>query len=249
MMLYPGYVPLRDIDPHILHYGLQFSVGSWRFDKADWHDEDMTNVCWKFFPDPPNPSSLVFADVDELRKDTISIECVRMLNNALYLHHKRRGCPDPTVITTSSETQYHNVLEHVNISINESDAQRIDNINKKDAGSIGEAMKGNEEQGRTGESIWSKKADFRGRKGEPVIRLDVKAALRKLANSSKGENGVSIIGKAYWMVALLWSLLVFFFLVIVYAVYSSNGQKQRSTKIKSRRRFERIAVNIGVGDK
>ena len=234
MMLYPGYVPLRDVDPHILHYGLEFSVGSWRFNKADWHDEDMTNVCWKFFPDPPNPSSLVFADVDELRKDTISIECGRTLNNALYLHHKRRGCPDPTAITT-------------NISINESDTQRIDNNNKKDVGSTGEAIKGNEEQGRTGESIWSKKADFRGRKGEPIMRLDVKAALRKLANSSKSENGVSIIGKAYWMVALLWSLLVFFFLLIVYAVYSSNGQKQRSTKIKSRRRFEKIAVNIGVG--
>ncbi|KAI5056486.1 hypothetical protein GOP47_0028304 [Adiantum capillus-veneris] len=96
IMLYPGYTPMKEAEPRVLHYGLEFSVGNWSFDKAKWHEEDMTNVCWKFFPDPPSPAFLDVATVDELRRDTISIECMRTLNNALYLHHKRKGCPDPT---------------------------------------------------------------------------------------------------------------------------------------------------------
>eukprot|EP00249_Psilotum_nudum_P008397 c21248_g2_i1 orf=610-3156(+) len=94
IMMYPGYIPPEGIEPCVLHYGLEFHVGNWSFDKAHWRDEDMTNVCWKFFPQPPDPSSLISSDLGELRRDQISVECIQTINDALYLHHKAMGCSE-----------------------------------------------------------------------------------------------------------------------------------------------------------
>lgn len=93
-MMYPGYIP--NMRPRLLHYGLKFSVGDWHFDKAEWRDQDMTNNCWQSFPQPPELSSLPdYLTPGEVARDNISIECVKTLNEALYLHHVKRGCLPP----------------------------------------------------------------------------------------------------------------------------------------------------------
>ncbi|KAL4193592.1 hypothetical protein AMTRI_Chr06g200300 [Amborella trichopoda] len=100
MLLYPGYIPNPGTEPRVFHYGLGFGVGNWSFDKAVWRERDLVNVCWTQFPDPPDPSTLSQTDEDSFRRDKLSIECMKTLNDALYLHHKRRNCPDPTLKNT-----------------------------------------------------------------------------------------------------------------------------------------------------
>lgn len=92
ILIYPGYAPQKGVEPRVFHYGLKFGVGNWSFDKADWRNTDVVNICWSKFPDPPDPSTLSSTDVSTLRQDKLSIECAQKLNEALYLHHKRRKC-------------------------------------------------------------------------------------------------------------------------------------------------------------
>lgn len=95
IMIYPGYVPEPGVKYRVLHYGLEFRVGNWSFDKAKWRDTDMVNRCWAKFPDPPEPSTLNDTDKDIMQRDLLSIECMRTINEALRLHHERRKCQDP----------------------------------------------------------------------------------------------------------------------------------------------------------
>jgi hypothetical protein len=92
--MYPGYEP--NTPPRLLHYGLKFSVGDWHFDKQEWREQDMTNNCWQRFPDPPDQSTLPKSlSPSQFERDSISIECIRTLNQALHLHHVKRGCREP----------------------------------------------------------------------------------------------------------------------------------------------------------
>ncbi|CAO2818060.1 unnamed protein product [Amaranthus hypochondriacus] len=100
IMMYPGYVPQPGVNYKVFHYGLLFKVGNWSFDKAIWRNTDLVNKCWAKFPDPPDPLSLDKTDDDAYNRDLLSIECARTLNEALYLHHKRRHCPDPQTRAT-----------------------------------------------------------------------------------------------------------------------------------------------------
>lgn len=105
-MIYPGYVPETGVKYRVFHYGLEFRVGNWSFDKARWRDTDMVNRCWAKFPDPPEPSTLNKTDNDVLQRDLLSIECIRTINEALQLHHERKKCQDPNSppATLNSET-------------------------------------------------------------------------------------------------------------------------------------------------
>ncbi|XP_043705726.1 peptidyl serine alpha-galactosyltransferase isoform X2 [Telopea speciosissima] len=100
IMIYPGYVPEPGVKYRVFHYGLEFSVGNWSFDKANWRNVDLVNKCWAKFPDPPDPASLDSTDENILQRDLLSIECARTLNEALRLHHQRRNCS--TSITKTS---------------------------------------------------------------------------------------------------------------------------------------------------
>lgn len=102
ILIYPGYVPEPGVKYRVFHYGLEFVVGDWSFDKAKWRDTDLVNKCWAKFPDPPDPSMLAAPDDNILQRDLLSIECAKKLNEALYLHHKRRNCPDPNSLSTSA---------------------------------------------------------------------------------------------------------------------------------------------------
>ncbi|KAF2316503.1 hypothetical protein GH714_041844 [Hevea brasiliensis] len=102
ILIYPGYVPEPGVKYRVFHYGLEFKVGNWSFDKANWRDADMVNKCWAKFPDLPDPSTLDQTDEDVLRRDLLSIECGKTLNEALLLHHKKRNCPDPNSLSNSN---------------------------------------------------------------------------------------------------------------------------------------------------
>ncbi|XP_045819129.1 peptidyl serine alpha-galactosyltransferase-like [Trifolium pratense] len=100
ILIYPGYVPALNVKYRVFHYGLRFSVGNWSFDKADWREVDMVNRCWSQFPDPPDSSTLDQANQENLRRDMLSIECAKTLNQALELHHKKK-CPSADSILIS----------------------------------------------------------------------------------------------------------------------------------------------------
>lgn len=96
ILIYPGHIPVPGVKYRVFHYSLEFRVGNWSFDKANWTNSDMVNKCWAKFPDPPDPSTLDRSNGDSLQRDLLSIECVNTLNEALRLHHERKKCPDPS---------------------------------------------------------------------------------------------------------------------------------------------------------
>ncbi|XP_047310979.1 peptidyl serine alpha-galactosyltransferase [Impatiens glandulifera] len=94
IMIYPGYVPEPGVEYRVFHYGLDFNVGNWSFDKAKWRNIDLVNKCWSKFPDPPDPMTIQNADESSRQRDLLSIECGTTLNEGLRLHHVRRKCMD-----------------------------------------------------------------------------------------------------------------------------------------------------------
>lgn len=60
LMIYPGYVPRKDVEPLLLHYGLAFTVGNWSFSKLEHHEDDIVYKCGKIFPPPPYPREVSF---------------------------------------------------------------------------------------------------------------------------------------------------------------------------------------------
>lgn len=55
VMIYPGYIPVPNVEPLLMHYGLPFKVGSWEFAKLDHHDDDLVHECNRLFAAPPYP--------------------------------------------------------------------------------------------------------------------------------------------------------------------------------------------------
>ncbi|CAB4275379.1 unnamed protein product [Prunus armeniaca] len=102
ILIYPGYAPQPGIRYRVFHYGLEYKVGNWSFDKAKWRNVDVVNKCWGQFPDPPDPSTLDQTDKNKLQTDLLSIECIKTLNEALRLHHERRNCADPNSLSNSN---------------------------------------------------------------------------------------------------------------------------------------------------
>ncbi|TXG54779.1 hypothetical protein EZV62_020035 [Acer yangbiense] len=101
ILIYPGYIPEPGVKYRVFHYGLEYVVGNWSFDKADWREVDIINKCWAKFPDPPDPSTLDRSDENILQRDLLSLECAKTLNEALRLHHIRRNCHDPSLVSKS----------------------------------------------------------------------------------------------------------------------------------------------------
>lgn len=102
ILIYPGYVPVPGVNYRVFHYGLEFRVGNWSFDKAKWRHMDVVNTCWVKFPDPPDPSTLDRSNKELFQRDSLSIECAKTLNEALDRHYARKKCPDPNTLSTPS---------------------------------------------------------------------------------------------------------------------------------------------------
>ncbi|KAL5057333.1 hypothetical protein RYX36_028937 [Vicia faba] len=101
IMIYPGYAFEPNIKYRVFHYGLQFSIGNWSFDKAKWREIDIVNKCWSKFPEPPDPSTLDHDDEKSFQQNLLSIECVKTLSEALHQHHERNGCSRGNALFTS----------------------------------------------------------------------------------------------------------------------------------------------------
>ena len=133
LMMYPGYGPQLGINYRVFHYGLDFKVGNWRFDKGNWKNTDLVRTCWAKFPDPPDPITLDRTDEDAYNRDLLSIECARTLNEALYLHHKRRNCPDPNILVTLDEVGNKETIHRNEYNANESsDSSELQNSPQSD---------------------------------------------------------------------------------------------------------------------
>ncbi|CAJ1947549.1 unnamed protein product [Sphenostylis stenocarpa] len=113
ILIYPGYVPAPGVKYRVFHYGLQFRVGNWSFDKADWRDVDMVNKCWTKFPDPPDSSTLDQANKEHFQRDLLSIECAKTLNEALNLHHKRKCASENSLTLEGKEKKEESVVSRV----------------------------------------------------------------------------------------------------------------------------------------
>lgn len=205
-MLYPGYIP--QTPPRLLHYGLKFSVSDWYFDKQEWREQDMTNNCWQFFPEPPDQSTLPKNITSwDFARDNISIECVRTLNEALRLHHVQRGChtpsppPPPKAIiemTTKVET---NTMK-----------MSVDDENERPKDS-------SPSQHKVAKKLSLRKSN----------RLkNIKSLIKD--NSKILRSIPTLLSPKFWMVGL-WALLVSFFLLLVSALFSRN----RTNLVKQRK--------------
>jgi peptidyl serine alpha-galactosyltransferase len=85
------------------------------------------NTCCAKFPDPPDPSSIATKDPNEIARDLLSIECAKILNTALYLHHQRRKCPTDVSVGDSignekikEDVPVETVMSDVNSALNTS---------------------------------------------------------------------------------------------------------------------------------
>lgn len=217
LMLYPGYIPSENVDPRLLHYGLEFKVGNWRFDKAEWREEDMVNICWKFFPAPPDPASLTSANLGELRRDKLSIECIQTINNALYLHHKRRGCPEPKkddLYIANGDGRMKTILPSVPGVANHLEYAIYQGENIK------EAM--TEKASTERNTQLDNKPAFETENLQTIsananrtnrAALEAKHSAKNVTDPVRNVPMI-VIRPEYWMIAL-WALLVFSFLLVV----------------------------------
>lgn len=116
----------------MFHYGLEFKVGNWSFDKANWRETDVVNKCWAQFPDPPDTSTLDPTDKEAFDRDLLSIECIRTLNEALNLHHKKMNCPDPNSLANSNpEYESEAVVSRKVGKLDESYTEKVDNLSRE----------------------------------------------------------------------------------------------------------------------
>jgi len=88
-------------DPFVLHYGLQFTMGSaYRYDKHDWSHQDMLTCsatrAGPLFPATPPIESLKGTpdypkDKEEMAAYKLMEETIEVLNTALAIHHRVRA--------------------------------------------------------------------------------------------------------------------------------------------------------------
>lgn len=205
-MLYPGYIP--QTPPRLLHYGLKFSVSDWHFDKQEWREQDMTNNCWQFFPEPPDQSTLPKNITSwDFARDNISIECVRTLNEALRLHHVRRGCRTPLPLPPPKP-----IIEMTTKVEKDAVKMSVDDDDESPTNSS------------TSQQKVPKKSSLRKSNRLKNIKSLIKDKSEIL------QSIPTLIIPKFWMVGL-WALLVSFFLLLVSALFSRN----RANLVKQRK--------------
>lgn len=245
-MLYPGYIPAPNVEPRVLHYGLEWTVGNWSFDKVEWHEKDMVNTCWEFFPEPPDVSTLDANRTDLYRRDALGIECVRTINEGLYFHHVKQGCRE--VADEEASEQGNNVEdvayeEDVAAVEQGESATHVDeksrNRNSSDDGHHVVVSGDDNGDSSVTRSHRSPPADA----GDKVDLDDGSDDISFEENAISFNESKTVplnISPRYWKVAL-WTLLVSCFLLIVSSVSrrQSSASKpqqrgQRSRQIKSK---------------
>lgn len=244
ILIYPGYVPVPGVNYRVFHYGLEYRVGNWSFDKANWRHTDLVNKCWAKFPDPPDPSSLDQTDNNSLQRDLLSIECATTLNEALRLHHERRKCPDPNTLSppnrarvnqergnetrtnakkrTSAETR-------TNAETRTSAETRTDAETKTSAGT-----KTSAEARMAVETTTSRK--FGNVDDVQALRHD-EIPKNNSQKSSEAETSNGTFTSMRFWIMVLWALSIFGFLgVMCVMLRGRKGLKKRGKGYKSKKR-------------
>ncbi|EPS64550.1 hypothetical protein M569_10231, partial [Genlisea aurea] len=93
LMLNVGEVPELGTKYRAIHYSGSWSIngGRYSFEKSKWTDSDMVQNCDAKFPDPLDADQK--ADEAAFRRDSMSIRCIRILNEALKQLNRRKKCP------------------------------------------------------------------------------------------------------------------------------------------------------------
>ncbi|KAG6549628.1 hypothetical protein Mapa_008606 [Marchantia paleacea] len=225
IMLYPGYVPPPGIEVRVLHYGLNFKIGNWSWDKHKWHYDDMTSSCWRQFPSPPDIATLKWdTELDE-RRDRLSIECMKTLNEALYLYHKRKGCRPPGENKLQEDP--------TRSGLEKSAAERISEGKAVDELIMGRHKQAFRESQLIDPDEESQAVDDRAT-FETEERSSQKLKKRSMLNNLKSVAPFNLSPR-YWMVAL-WTSLVVLFLLGMSAIYS----KQRGGEVNVKARYSKV---------
>lgn len=217
ILIYPGYVPVPGVNYRVLHYGLEFRVGDWSFDKAKWRHMDVVNKCGDQFPDPPDPSTLDRSNEESLQRDLLSIECAKSLNDALHGYYKRKNCHDsnslagparemprpPSLTTPAQKTQDPPTLRSPD---HDTTARKFGKVEK---------------------------IDVSRHDSEPEVK-DESHETKEL--SPPAETNQTFTSMRVWIIGL-WAFSIIGFLVVVYVMISSRkGQRKRGKTYKTKRR-------------
>ncbi|KAG9141977.1 hypothetical protein Leryth_009338 [Lithospermum erythrorhizon] len=224
ILIYPGYVPAPGVNYRVLHYGLEFRVGEWGFDKANWRHVDVVNKCWAKFPEPPDPSTLDQSDEEAFQRDLLSIECVRTLNEALYLHHQRSKCPDPNLLPVLHE-------------VTDTEIKKTDTETKKTTETEPKQTTETEPFIETKTSRNSAKVDriHAIRLGTNPDNDSLELSPPVTNQTDPGATSQSFISMRLWIIGL-WTLSIFGFILVMSMMLSSRRQKKRSRNLKGKRR-------------
>ncbi|KAL1565062.1 Peptidyl serine alpha-galactosyltransferase [Salvia divinorum] len=216
ILIYPGYVPERGVKYRVFHYGLEFRVGNWSFDKAKWRHMDAADKCWATFPDPPDASTLDQSNDDTLQRDLLSIECAKSLNQALRAYYRKK-CPDPNSLPppTREARQRPSLMIPTQKA---PDPPALRTPNHETAGEI-----------TTGKKFGKvEKIDVSGKDSE------VNSETNEL--SPPAETNQAFTSMRVWMM-YLWAFSITGFVVVMYVmVWSRRGQRKRGKPYKLKRR-------------
>ncbi|KAG6425345.1 hypothetical protein SASPL_115775 [Salvia splendens] len=210
ILIYPGYVPERGVSYRVFHYGLEFRVGNWSFDKAKWRHMDVADKCWATFPDPPDASALDQSNEDSLQRDLLSIECANSLNQGLRAYYRKK-CPDPNSLPPPTRE----ARRPPSLTIT---TQKAPDPPTESAGEI-----------TTREKIGNvEKID--------VSRKDSEVNNETNELSPPAETNQAFTSVRVWMMCL-WAFSIAGFVVVMYVmVWSRRGQRKRGKPYKIKRR-------------
>ena len=90
VLLTAGDPPLYE--PSLLHYDQYCKFGDKHFNKLSYKSGFTAQNCRQYFPRPPDLEELLGQDVQEMGTESICIEQVSVLNEALCEYHKRTCC-------------------------------------------------------------------------------------------------------------------------------------------------------------
>ncbi|KAM3328544.1 peptidyl serine alpha-galactosyltransferase [Capsicum galapagoense] len=245
ILIYPGYVPAPDVKYRVFHYGLEYRVGNWSFDKANWRHTDLVNKCWAKFPDPPDPSSLDQTDNNALQRDLLSIECATTLNEALRLHHERRKCPDPNTISTPKRERVNQerVNETKTNAETRTDAETRTGVETRaDAETRNGVETRADTETRTDaetrmavETTTSRK--FGNAEDVQALRHDEMPKNNSQKSSSQVETSNGTFTSMRFWIMVLWAVSIFLFLGVMSVVLKGRkGLKKRGKGYKAKRR-------------
>lgn len=246
-MIYPGYVPIPGVKYRVFHYGLEFSVGNWSFDKAKWRNNDVVNKCWAKFPDPPDPSTLDQSNEDSLQRDLLSIECANSLNEGLRRYHVRRKCPDPNSMSTPTreKSPHPPALPSPNLesAIEITSSKKFEKNDEIDASIRNPDMK-NESQEKIVEEVDDSREvpEVKIESQEKIVeKFDVLRHNADLKNESQvlsppAETNQTFTSMRLWIIGL-WAISIVGFVVVMWMMISRRkGQRKRGKSYKSKRR-------------